>query len=130
MPVEVTWLDDAHTIVCTRYIGSFSAYELGLALDEAKALHASVPYTVVSIGDMRQAPHTASISSFAVARKGLADRPANSHPTILLVGSNAIVEALGNAFQRLYGGNLGYRIEFVKTIDDARTRANALLHEG
>lgn len=114
-------------MVCTRYRGSFSAYELGVALDEAKAMHASVPHQVVSIGDMSQAPHTASTSAFAVARKGLADRPDNSHDTIILVGSNAIVQALGNAFQRLYGSHLGYRIEFVKTIEEAKARAAELL---
>lgn len=51
MPVEVFWYDDEQTIIVQRYTGSIKTDDYYTAVDQVKALAATVPHTVYNIFD-------------------------------------------------------------------------------
>lgn len=127
MPIDVLWLNNQQTIMSFCYSERWTWQEFDEALLVSERMHASVSHQVVGIADLTGANMLPSGPVFAKSRETLSKQPANAHPTMIVVGANSIVQALGNTFNTLYGKRLGHHVVFVRTLEEAIVTAEALL---
>lgn len=130
MAVEAIWDDAEQTIVRFIFTSPWTWQELDTANDyHVNTLAPMVTHLHASIMDFTTARILPSGSFFQKGKEVTAVKPPNSHPTILVIGANAIFEALAGTFIKIYGNRAGINVEFMPTLDVARKRAKELLQD-
>lgn len=131
MAVEAIWDDAEQMIVRFVFTSPWTWQELGVANEyHVNILAPMVTHLHASIMDFTTARLLPSGSFFQKGKEVTAVKPSHSHPTILVVGANAVFEALAGTFIKIYGGRAGIDVEFMPNLDAARKRAKDLLKDG
>src|SRR5258708_3010123 len=117
MPVQVSWDDDAQTIIRWDYAGKWAWTEVSSAFERVNQMMHSVQHPVSIIHDLTQ---SAGLPGGALRNgerftTGLAENWEIS----VVVGSGTFAESMLNIFRKVYA-KLGDRYKTAPTLDEAR----------
>jgi hypothetical protein len=117
MPVQVSWDDDAQTIIRWDYAGKWAWTEVSSAFEQVNQMMRSVQHPVSIIHDLTQSAGLPG-GALANAHRFTAALPENWDISIV-VGSGDFTEAMLNIFRKIYA-KLGERYKTAATVDEAR----------
>lgn len=120
MTIEVSWGNEAHTIIVWRMPRSFIWDDYDDASRCSRALAESVSYPVCSIFDL-SAITALPEGTLANLPRIAQDTPDNVRVTFV-VGAKGFAGTMGRIFSKVYG-----RVNFVDTIAEAVSQAEAYL---
>lgn len=117
MPVTIDWHDDTQTILHYHFTSPWTWEEYRAAIEQAWALAESVDHPTDTITDMR---HSRAVPDnlFRNIRQSMVEIP-DSTQTIVLVGTNMLVEAMLGIMRRLYPQQMG-KFFTADSIEEAR----------
>ena len=117
MPIDVTWDDDAQTVIRYAFRSPWTWDEYRQAIEEAWALAASVPHATDTITDM-SASRLLPDGLFRNVKQSVVEIP-ESTQTVVLVGGGLFVETMLNVMKRIYR-NAASKFFVVETVQEAR----------
>lgn len=119
MPVSVQWDDEAKTILRYTYQGQWTWQELYTAANEGNAMIEDLDYNVSCIIDLsssRILPQNALVHG-----KNLNTRTPRNVEMNVVVGANALVRSVVDAFMRVYSSLMKItKVRFAANLDEAR----------
>jgi hypothetical protein len=120
MAIDVSWYDEAQTIIRYTFNGPWTWDELNAARETDHALRRTKNYQVDNILDMRRSPIIPQ-NPIVRFRSFASSVPENAGMTVI-VGANTLVEALVNIFRRIYSAPPIQAICFAATLEEAEQR--------
>lgn len=121
MPVQVTWVDDAHTILRSDTYGNWDWIDYYESLDEVKRRVEGVPHRVDLICTRQPEASSPPGSLLQHLIRALSLVP-HSLQTVVIVSQKTSAQALFGLFQLMRQGEAGSaRVLVVPTLEDALT---------
>ena len=117
MPVTVDWYDETRTILHYRFETPWTWSEYHAAIQAAWELAESVDHPTDTITDMRHS-RVMPDNLFRNIRQTMVEIP-ESTQTVVLVGTNMLMEALLGILRRLYPRQMG-KFFTTETVEEAR----------
>lgn len=129
MSITVEWMDETRQVVYFRYSNGWTWADFDRADDAASALYSQVSHTIVLVVDLTDSGNFALDFLLKKSRAAILQQPPHIHPNVIVVGASIAVQAMGLAYDRLYGDPLRPKALFVRTPAIALQVAETLLRD-
>lgn len=117
MPIELTWDDEAHTILIQKYIGELTPEEFHQTVDQSRQMLLSVAHPVDLIIDARAVVN--KIATVMSSAKYADDNVPANQRYIMVVGANMVIRSIVNTAAK-FAPRATHNIVFVTTVSEAR----------
>lgn len=127
--ITVDWMDEAKQVVCYTYHRGWTWADFDRANDTALALYSQVSHPIVNVIDLTDSGTFALDFALKKSHEAILQQPPHIHPTVVVVGASIAVQAMGLAYDRLYGDPLRPKALFVRSLEVALKVAQTLLRD-
>lgn len=129
MSITVDWMDEARRVVCYRFFQGWTWADLDRATAAALELYQQVSHPIAVVVDLTESGPFALDFALKKAHESILRHPPHIHPTLVVAGASIAVQAIGLAYDRLYGDPLRPKALFVRTPEVALKVAQMLLRD-